>query len=156
MSSAMMLERMGAGIPGMGSPAAGPQMLPGVTPGAPNWCVLPRCKIRVEKCAGGIKVTCSCEDDVGCAALQNLCKMLAAGTCGLCCTWNGIALCQCNLACGFCKCEYTADGVCITCTSGDKRCCEMLQACCDCIACCLQAGCCCYVSFNNTPVCCGC
>jgi hypothetical protein len=32
----------------------------------------------------------------------------------------------------------------------------MIQACCDCIAaCCCQPGCCCYISFKNTPVCCG-
>jgi hypothetical protein len=46
--------------------------------------------------------------------------------------------------------------VCITCTSADKKCCEMIQACCDCIsACCCEPGCCCYISFKNTPVCCG-
>jgi hypothetical protein len=31
----------------------------------------------------------------------------------------------------------------------------MIQACCDCLANCLKNGCCCYLSFNNTPVCCG-
>ena len=72
------------------------------------------------------------------------------------CTMNGICVCQCNLACGMCTCEYTKDGVCITCKSGDKACCEMIQACCDCLSKCLDSGCCCYVSFHNTPVCCGC
>lgn len=156
MSNVMMLERMGLGTPGMGGPAAAPQIPPLGMPSASNWCVLPRCSIRVEKCAGGIKLTCSCEDKVACAALQNLCRMMAAGTCTLCCTLNGIAVCQCSLTCGFCRCEFTADGVSITCTSGDKKCCELLQACCDCIAACLAAGCCCFVCFNNTPVCCGC
>ena len=36
--------------------------------------------------------------------------------------------------CGMCKCECTKDGVCITCMSGDKACCDMIQACCDCLA----------------------
>ena len=68
---------------------------------------------------------------------------------------NGICVCQCNLAMGICTVECTKDGVCITCKSGDKACCEMVQACCDCLAKCLDSGCCCYVSFHNTPVCCG-
>jgi hypothetical protein len=46
--------------------------------------------------------------------------------------------------------------VCITCKSGDKACCELIQACCDCLSKCLDSGCFCYVSFHNTPVCCGC
>jgi hypothetical protein len=82
--------------------------------------------------------------------------MLADGMCSCCCTLNGIAVCQCNLACGICTCESTKDGVCITCKSGDKACCEIIQACCDCLSQCLHSGCCCYVSFHNTPVCCGC
>ena len=156
MSSAMLLERAGALFPSPAGPSAGPQSFPAAAPATTNWCVLPRCKIKIEKCAGGLKIDCCCDDEVACGALQNLCKMLAGGMCSLCCTLNGIVVCQCNLTCGFCKCEYTADGVCITCTSGDKRCCEMLQACCDCLCACLEAGCCCYVSFNNSPVCCAC
>jgi hypothetical protein len=55
-----------------------------------------------------------------------------------------------------CHTEMTKDGVCITCTSGDKKCGAMLQACCDCLAaCCCEPGCCCYISYNNTPCCCG-
>ena len=60
-----------------------------------------------------------------------------------------------SMACGTCKCEYTKDGVCITCTSGDKACCEMLQKCCDCLETCCKSGCCCYVCLGNTPICCG-
>src|SRR5262245_28436182 len=128
MSSAMVMERMG-----LGSPIAGPsgQTAPASVPGIANWCVLPRCEIRMEKCKEGIKIFCSCEDEVACGALQNLCKMLAGGMCSCCCTMNGITVCQCNLSCGICKCECTKDGVCITCTSGDKKCCEMIQACCE-------------------------
>ena len=57
--------------------------------------------------------------------------------------------------CGNCKCEYTKDGCCISCTSGDKACCAMIQECCDCLQQCCESGCCCYICFNNTPVCCG-
>ena len=131
----------------------------GTTPaGAPagtNWSILPRCELTFEKCKGGFKIQCSCPDDVSCATLQNLCKMLCEGTCSCCCTLNGIQVCQCSLTCGICKCDFTADGCCITCTSGDKACCDMLQACCDCLSCCCDNGCCCYVCFGNTPVCCG-
>ena len=154
MSSAMLLERsaLGAGHSpapfgsAIGSPSAAPA----------NWCIVPRCNIQVEKCQGGLKLRCVCEDEVATATLQNLCKMLADGLCSCSCTWNGICICQCNLACGNCACEYTHDGVSITCTSGDKACCDMLQACCECLSKCLKNGCCCYVSFGNTPVCCGC
>ena len=46
---------------------------------------------------------------------------------------NGTMVCCCNLTMGMCKCEMTKDGVCITCMSGDKACCDMIQACCDCM-----------------------
>jgi len=149
-----MLERAPMGATGfasssMGAPAPS-------SPATGNWCVVPRCTMKVEKCAGGMKLRCSCDDEVSCGTLQNLCKMLCDGMCSCCCTMNGICVCQCNLTMGICTCEYTKDGVCITCKSGDKACCEMIQACCDCLSKCLESGCCCYVSFHNTPVCCGC
>ena len=56
---------------------------------------------------------------------------------------------------GMCKCEMTEHGVCITCTSGDTACCDMIQACCDCFNRMMEAGCTCCVLMNNTPVCCG-
>ena len=139
----------------MGSPASGASSAPGAAPAA-NWCVVPRCTLKVEKCPGGLKLHCKCDDDVACATLQNLCKMLAGSMCSCCCTLNGVPCCTLNLACGICTCECTKDGVCITCTSGDKACCEMIQACCDCLACLCKNGCCCYVCFGNTPVCCCC
>lgn len=125
------------------------------SPSIPNWQILPRCTVRFEKCQGGFKMHCSCDDEVACGALQNLCRMLSDGLCSVCCCQNGVCVCQCNLTCGRCKCENTKDGCCITCTTGDKECCDILQACCDCLAKCCQSGCCCYVCFNNTPVCCG-
>ncbi|MGQ0636626.1 MAG: hypothetical protein ACT4QC_18605 [Planctomycetaceae bacterium] len=118
--------------------------------------MLPRCTIKLEKCKGGFKICCSCDDAVACNMLQNLCKMLEGGLCGCCCLQNGICVCTCNFGTANCKCEETEDGVCITCTSGDAKCCQMLQACCDCLCTCLECGCTCCVTINNTPVCCGC
>jgi hypothetical protein len=69
---------------------------------------------------------------------------------------NGMMVCCCNLTMGMCKCEMTDKGCVMTCTSGDAKCCEMIQACCDCMACMLKDGCTCCVMMNNTPVCCGC
>lgn len=150
MSSMMMMER-GMAMPGMTSQGMTPQ----TSMGMPGMMMVPRCTIRLEKCSGGMKMVCSCDDEVACGAMQNLCKMLAGGMCSCCCTWNGMMMCQCNLCCANCQCEMTKDGCCITCTSGDKKCCEMLQACCECLSACMDAGCCCYVCFGNTPVCCG-
>ena len=153
MSSAI-LERAPLGATGFGT--SGMSMPAQASPGAGSFCVVPRCTMKIEKCPGGMKLKCVCDDDMSCATLQYLCKMLADGMCSCCCTMNGICVCQCNLACGMCTCEYTKDGVCITCKSGDKACCEMIQACCDCLSCMLQAGCTCCLMMNNTPVCCGC
>ena len=150
MSSAMLLERSSAGAGTLGQSSA-----PGALPASANWCVLPRCTFKCEKTKDGFKLWCKCDDDVACGTLQNLCKMLCDQTCSVSCTLNGIQVCQCNLTCGVCKCEYTKDGVCISCHSGDKTCCEVVQGCCECLASCLKAGCCCYVSFGGTPVCCG-
>lgn len=151
MSSAVMVDR---GLFGNAS-ASGPAGQP-VSGQATNWCVVPRCNIEVERCADGCRINCVCEDDIACGALQNLCRMLAGGQCSVCCQLNGVTVLDCKLACGHCKCEFTEEGCCITCTSGDAACCEMIQACCDAIACCLKNGCACYVCFNNTPVCCCC
>ena len=65
--------------------------------------------------------------------LQNLCTMMAGGMCSCCMMMNGMMVCCCNMMMGMCKCEMTDGmGVCVTCTSGDKDCCAMIQACCDC------------------------
>jgi hypothetical protein len=154
MSSTMVLERglfFGAAGPAAASSPAG---FPAASPAA-GWCVVPRCTLRLEKCKEGFKIHCACDDEVSTATLQNLCRSLAGGLCSCCCTLNGLTVCQCNLTCGHCKCDITADGCCITCTSGDKGCCAILQSCCATLESCLQNDCCCYVCFNNTPVCCG-
>jgi len=75
--------------------------------------------------------------------------------CSCCMMMNGMMICCCNLTMGMCKCEMTKDGVCLTCTSGDAKCCEMIQACCDCMGCMLKDGCTCCMLMNNMPVCCG-
>ena len=37
-------------------------------------CTIPRCEIKIERCADGCKIYCSCDDDVACGTLQNLCR----------------------------------------------------------------------------------
>ena len=157
MAASVLMERSASAALPMGSPGTGfqPGAFPGGSPAAANWCVVPRCTLKFEKTKEGCKIYCNCDDEVACGTLQNLCRMLCEGMCSCCCTCNGIQVCQCNLTMGLCKCEYTKDGCCITCTSGDKACCAMIQSCCDCLSHCCESGCCCYICFNNTPICCG-
>ena len=148
----MMTERMPTTGMGMGT-----GMMGGTAGTMPtNMLMVPRCTYKMEKCQGGMKITCSCTDANACGMMQNLCQMLAGGMVSCCMMMNGMAVCTCNLTMGMCKCETTANGVCVTCTSGDKTCESMLQACCDCMACMLKAGCSCCMCINNNPVCCGC
>jgi hypothetical protein len=142
----------GMGMPGMGTPTMG---APTGVPTATNYMMVPRCTFKMEKCTGGMKITCSCDDKAACSMVQNLCTMLAGGMCSCCCMMNGMMVCYCNFTMGMCHCEMTADGCCITCTSGDAKCCEMIQACCDCLGKMMEAGCTCCFLMNNTPVCCG-
>jgi len=151
MMNAMMSPTM-TGMPGMMTP--GMTTMPGGMP-AMTMPMVPRCTIKMEKCTGGMKILCSCEDKVAASALQNLCAAMAGTMCSCCCMMNGMMMCCCNLAMGMCKCEMTKDGVCITCTSGDKDCCAMIQACCDCMNTMMHSGCTCSVMMNNMPVCCG-
>ncbi len=152
MTSAMMMERPGMMMPGMaqGMPAGG------TAPMMPNMMMVPRCQMKFEKCPGGMKMTCTCSDKMACSMMQNLCSMLAGGMCSCVMTWNGMMVCCCNMTMGMSKYEMTSDGCVMTCTSGDPKCCEMIQACCDCMATMMKAGCTCCVMMNNTPVCCGC
>jgi hypothetical protein len=149
--TSMMMERTAMGMP-MGQTAAAPLSMP---TGA-QWLMIPRCTMKMEKCNGGMKITCVCDDKAACTMMQNLCSMMAGGMVSCCMIMNGMAVCTCNLTMGLCKCEMTPNGVVLTCTSGDKACCDMLQASCDCMATMLKAGCCCCLSINNNPVCCGC
>ena len=158
MASAVFTHRSSSAATSMGHPMAGQasHTHQSAAPAMGHMMMLPRCTMKIEKCKGGLKLICSCEDEVACGTLQNLCQSLCDGLCSCCCTMNGIPCCQVNLCCGICKCESTKDGVCITCLSGDKACCDLIQACGDCLSQCLESGCCCYVSFGGTPVCCGC
>jgi hypothetical protein len=156
--TSMMMERTSMGMPGLGMPSVGtPLMTPsaGAMTGS-NWVMVPRCTLKVEKCTGGMKITCGCDDQMSCSTMQNLCTMLAGGLCGCCCTLNGMTVWTCNLTMGLCRCEMTDKGVCITCTSGDSKCCDMIQACCECLNSLLACGCTCCVTLNNMPVACGC
>ncbi len=119
-----------------------------------NQPMVPRCTMKVEKCTGGMKVTCSCEDEMACKVMQNLCTNMMGGMCSFCCTMNGMTVCCCNMTMCACKCEMTDNGCCFTCTSGDKECCAMIQACCDCLCSMMKAGCGCCVMMNGMPVCC--
>jgi hypothetical protein len=154
MASALLTERFGNALQAWSNPTFTSSPATPSAPWANSWCVIPRCNYTFEKTANGCKIYCKCDDEVACGALQNLCRMLAGGTCSLCCTYNGIPCFNCSFTCCNCKCEFTADGCCFTCTTGDKACCAMIQAWCDACACCSNNGCCCYVCLNNQPVCC--
>ena len=157
MSSTMMVERTGVGYPGTAMPgyATPTPGAPTGMPAAASYLMVPRCTFKVEKCQGGFKIHCDCEDPHACATVQNLCAMLVGGMCSYCVMLNGMTVCYCNLTMGMCKYEMTDKGVCITCTSGDSKCCEMIQACCDCLSSLYESGCTCCWMVNNTPVCCG-
>jgi hypothetical protein len=155
--TSMMMERTGMAMPGMGLPGLGTPVagMPAGMPAAVNWMMVPRCKMKVEKSSGGLKITCSCEDKTAVSMVQNLCTMLAGGMCSCCCMFNGQMVYCCNLTMGMCKCEPTKDGCSLTCTSGDQKCAEMISACCDCMAVMLKDGCTCCLLMNGSPVCCG-
>ena len=69
---------------------------------------------------------------------------------------NGMVVCTCNMIMGMCKCEMTEDGCCFTCTSGDKACCDMIQAMCASMMSMMKGGCTCCMMMNNMPVCYAC
>ena len=155
MSSTMMFERSMMGSMGaMGTMPLGP--MPAAAPAMPSMMMVPRCTMKFEKCAGGMKIQCTCEDETAAATLQNLCKMMAGGMWSCHCTLNGMLICQCNLCMCKCECSDTKMGICLTCTSGDKSCAAMCQACCECADHCLDSGCMCCLMVGGMPVCCGC
>jgi hypothetical protein len=156
MANAMMLERTGMGMPGMGVSGVSPGVAAASASGSSSsWLMVPRCTLRFEKCSGGMQVLCSCDDKLACSMMQNLCTMLTGGMCSCSAMFNGMVVCCYNFTMGMCKCEMTDSGVCVTCTSGDKQCCDMIQAACDCLTCLANAGCTCCVLMNNNPICCG-
>ena len=149
MTSTMMMDRTGMmGGAGMGTSMGMPQGM--------NMMMVPRCTYKFDKVKGGMQMTCVCDDAMARSMMQNLCTMLTGGMCSVCCMMNGMMVCCCNLTMGMCKCDMTDKGMTMTCTSGDPKCCEMIQACCDCLSCMLKDGCTCCVMMNQTPICCGC
>ena len=86
MSSTMMMERTGMGMPGMGVAGMGVPTMggPAMTPASSGYVMVPRCTIKMEKCTGGMKITCICDDPMACSMMQNLCTMLAGGMCRCC------------------------------------------------------------------------
>jgi hypothetical protein len=152
MTSTVMMERTSTGMHTMPGVSAG---VPTVSPATSNWLMVPRCTFKFEKCQGGVKIHCVCDDPMARSMMQNLCTALMGGTWGCYCTLNGMMVSCCNLTMGLCKCELTSDGCCVTCTSGDQKCCEMIQSCCDCLSTLCSSGCSCCLLLNNTPVCCG-
>ncbi|MCI0463967.1 MAG: hypothetical protein L0Z62_44100 [Gemmataceae bacterium] len=155
MSTATMTERTGySGVGVSGFPTPQFTTPTGVSAGT-NWMMIPRCTFKVEKCTGGFKVVCHCDDKLAGSMVQNLCAMLAGGMCSWCVVFNGLTVCSFTPTMGLCKFENVENGVCVTCTSGDPTYCSMLQAYCDCLCCAGGAGCTCCFLVNNTPVCCG-
>lgn len=156
-ASAMMMERTGMGNHGMGiSNMVSPAVGTGATmPMGGNFLMVPRCSFKFEKCSGGMKIHCICDDKVSASMVQNLCTMMMGGMCSCCVMMNGMPVCTMNLAMGMCKVEMTETGVCIACTSGDANCCMMIQSMCDCCCNMMQSGCTCCVMMNNSPIRCG-
>src|SRR5579883_1183608 len=136
MGTRMMDRGAMTGMASMGGPAMGTtgmgmgMGMPGSMPAGMNMMMVPRCTMKMEKCDGGMKIVCTSDDKMAAGMMQNLCTMLAGGMCSCCMMMNGMMVCCCNMMMGMCKCEMMDDGVCITCTSGDKDCCAMIQACC--------------------------
>lgn len=124
------------------------------TPGA-SFLMVPRCTFEFVKTKEGMKVVCKCDDPVAKSMMQNLCTALMGGMCSCVCTMNGTTVCAVNFTMGMTRCEMTDAGCTLTCTTGDAKCCEMIQSCCDCLTTVCNAGCTCCVLINNTPVCCG-
>jgi hypothetical protein len=153
-----LMDRAGMGMTGMGVPSMGPGMM-GAVPSMPagmNPMMVPRCSMTMERCRGGMKITCCCDDATSAGMLRNLCTVLAGGLCSCALMMNGMVVCGCNLTMGMCRCEMTEDGCTLTCTSGDADCCAMIEACCDCMAALMKTGCTCCLMMGGTPVCCGC
>jgi hypothetical protein len=111
------------------------------------------CEFSFEKCKGGFRITCGCDDSLECADMQGLCAAICERNCSICCVRDGIEICNFNLSCCQCLCDNTKDGCCISCCN--NKCCDMLQAICDCLQCCCENSCCCYVCFGDKCCCFG-
>src|SRR5262245_27222463 len=119
MTSTVMMERTSTGVPTM--PGVSPTGVGSLSPTGSNWLMVPRCTFKFEKCQGGVKISCVCDDQMARSMMQNLCTALMGGMCSCVCTLNGVQVCCYNFTMGLCKCELTSDGFCVTCTSGDQK-----------------------------------
>ena len=155
MSSSMMMDRAGMSMPMGMSGMSQPMGMPAAMPMGPNMMMVPRCTMRFEKVSGGMRIHCMCDDAMACSMMQNLCSMMPGAMCSCVCMMNGMPMCTCMLTMGMWTCENTENGCMMTCTSGDAKCCEMIQACCDCMSAMCMAGCTCCMMMNNMPICCG-
>lgn len=154
MKSEMKMKQMmtmGRNMMGM------PNMTPaGMPMGTMDMMMIPRCMMKMEKCKDGMKVMCMASDEMAASMMQNLCTMLNGGMVSFQMMMNGMTMMTCNMMMGMCKVEMTKDGMCVMCTSGDMKCCKMIQDCCECMMTMMESGCMCCMSMNGTPVCCGC
>jgi hypothetical protein len=151
-----LMDRAGMSLTSMSTPGTGMMGAGGTMPAGMNMMMVPHCTMKMEKCTGGMKIACTCDDAMLASMLQNLCMMTAGGMCSCCMTMNGMAVCACNLMMGLCKCEMTEKGCTLTCTSGDRDCCAMIQAYCECMGAMMKAGCMCCMMMGGTPVCYSC
>lgn len=123
--------------------------------GMPNMMMAPRCTMKMEKCTGGMKVTCTSNDKTSAEMMRNLCMMMQGGMMCCCMMMNGMMCCCCNMGMmGTCKIDLMDMGCVMTCTSGDMNCAKMIQACCDCMMGMMMPGCTCCMMMNGMPICC--
>src|SRR3954449_4180353 len=102
MTSTMMMDRTTMGVQGVsGMPTTG---VPSVSPVSSSWLMVPRCTYKFEKCQGGMKITCICDDPMARSTMQHLCMALMGGLCSCYCTLNGATVCCYNFTMGMCKC----------------------------------------------------
>jgi len=73
MATATMTPSMG--MPGTGMTGMGTSMP--APPTGTTCLMVPRCTIKCEKCPGGMKIMCSCDDKMAAGTLQNLCMAMA-------------------------------------------------------------------------------
>ena len=155
MTSAVMMDRTNMGVQGMTGMTPSNGGMPTMSPTGANYLMVPRCTFRFEKCQGGMKITCVCDDPMARSMMQNLCTMLAGGMCILLLhdeRHDGLLLQPDD---GHVQVRDDRQGLL---HHLHHRRSEVLRddpGCCDCISACCKAGCTCCVMMNNTPVCCG-
>ena len=65
------MGRTGMGMPGM-TLGTGMDPMSGTSPMMPGMMTMPRCNMmKFEKCSGGMKITCTCQDQMACSMMQN-------------------------------------------------------------------------------------